>query len=78
MKLQEQSGYEVLYHLVGGEPPPKAPVLMLSSLGSNALKRGAQMLPASGYLEKRKTDAAVLDRAIRQAIGCVEAGTRGQ
>jgi hypothetical protein len=39
MKLQEQSGYEVLYHLVGGEPPPKVPVLMLSSLGSDALKR---------------------------------------
>lgn len=69
LKLQEQSGYEVLYQLVGMESPPKLPVLMLSALGGDALKRGAEMLNASGYLVKNRTDAAALDRAIREAMG---------
>jgi CheY-like chemotaxis protein len=52
LKLQEQSGYEVLHELVGSEPPPKMSVLMLSALGGDMLKRGAEMLHASGYLVK--------------------------
>ena len=69
LKLQSESGYEVLYELVGPEPPPKVPVVMLTALGGDALQRGAEMLHASGYLVKGRTDAAALDRTIRQAVG---------
>ncbi len=69
LRLQEQSGYEVLHQLVGPDSPSKMCVLMLSALGGDTLKRGAATLHAAGYLVKSRTDAAALDAAIRQAVG---------
>lgn len=69
LRLEGQSGYEVLRELVGDEGPPKRPVIMLSALMWEALQHGARSLGASHYLVKGQTNAAKLDKAIREAIG---------
>lgn len=72
LRLHNQSGYEVLRELVGDDAPPKRPVIMLTVLAWDALQQGARSLGATGYLVKGRTDAAALDKAIRQAIGTNE------
>lgn len=69
----EESGYVVLRDLVGDDPPPKRPVIMLSVLSWEALQVGARSLGASDYLVKGKTTAATLDEAIRKALGRIAA-----
>jgi CheY-like chemotaxis protein len=68
LNLMEQSGYEVLGHLVGLERPPKRSVIILTGLGQDILKDGALSLGATDFLLKGQTDAAALDMAIRKAI----------
>ncbi len=68
LRLRSQSGYEVLREIVGDEPPPKRPVIMLSELGWTAFAKGAKSLGAYTYLIKSKTDADLLTRTIREAI----------
>ncbi len=68
LRLNTESGYEVLDQLVGLERPPKLPVIILTELAWDALDQGARCLGASGFLVKAKTDPASLDAAIRQAI----------
>jgi CheY-like chemotaxis protein len=68
LRLMDQSGYEVLGHLVGVEKPPKRIVIILTGLGRDILKEGALSLGAAGFLVKGKTDAVVLDSAIRRAL----------
>ena len=69
LSLLEQSGFEVLAHLVGLERPPKRSVIILTGLGKDLLREGALALGAKGFLVKNQTDAATLDLAIRNAIG---------
>jgi CheY-like chemotaxis protein len=68
LRLRSESGYEVLRAIVGDEPPPKRPVIMLSELGWTAFARGARSLGAYTYLVKSKTNAELLSRTIREAI----------
>lgn len=68
LRLRSESGYEVLRAIVGDEPPPKRPVIMLSELGWTAFARGARSLGAYTYLVKSKTDATLLTQTIREAI----------
>jgi DNA-binding NarL/FixJ family response regulator len=68
LNLMEQSGYEVLAHLVGLERPPKRSVIILTGLGQDILREGALALGAAGFLLKNHTDAAALDLAIRKVI----------
>lgn len=68
LNLMEQSGYEVLAHLVGLERPPKRSVIIVTGLGQDILREGALALGAAGFLLKSQTDAATLDLAIRNAI----------
>jgi CheY-like chemotaxis protein len=69
LRLQDQSGYEVLGHLIGLQRPPKRAVIILTGLGADLLEEGARSLGAVGFLVKGETDAAALESAIRQAIG---------
>lgn len=68
LRLIDQSGYEVLGHLVGLERPPKRTVIILTGLGRDILQEEALSLGATGFLVKGKTDAAALDLAIRRAF----------
>lgn len=68
LNLLEQSGYEVLGHLVGLERPPKRSVIILTGLGQDILKDGALSLGATDFLLKGATDAPALDAAIRKAV----------
>jgi two-component system, sporulation sensor kinase E len=63
-----ESGYEVLQDLVGEKSPPKRRVIILTVLSLRSLREGALSLGASDFLVKGETDAAALDRAVRQAI----------
>jgi DNA-binding NarL/FixJ family response regulator len=68
LKLPDQSGFEVLVQLVGEEPPPKMPVVMLTTSVSNLLADGALSFGAQSYLLKGRFQPDQLDQAIRQAI----------
>ncbi len=68
LNLMEQSGYEVLGHLVGLERPPKRRVIVLTGLCQDILRESALALGAANFLLKSHTDAATLDLAIRNAI----------
>ncbi|OQW32293.1 MAG: hypothetical protein A4E19_19900 [Nitrospira sp. SG-bin1] len=75
LKLPDQSGFEVLVQLVGEDPPPKIPVIMLTSSVSDTLSKGALWFGAQQYLIKGRFEAEQLDQAIRDAVARVAALT---
>jgi DNA-binding NarL/FixJ family response regulator len=68
LKLSDQSGFEVLIRLVGEEPSPKMPVIMLTTSVSNLLADGALSFGAQHYLIKGRFQPDQLDQAIKEAI----------
>lgn len=68
LRLNGESGYEVLHTLVEQNRRPTLPVIMLTGATWKALEAGARSLGASGYLVKGTIDAPGLDREIRSAM----------
>lgn len=78
LKLTDQSGFEVLIQLVGENPPPKLPVLLLTSSISETLADGALSFGAQGYLNKGRFESKDLDQAILGAVARVRSLGTGQ
>ena len=69
LRLNQESGFEILSELAQPESLIRLPVIMLTAASWKPLEQGALSLGAYAYLVKGRTDAETLDRTIREAIG---------
>lgn len=68
LRLNQDSGFEILSELAQPQSQPQLPVIMLTAASWKPLEQGALSLGAYAYLVKGRTDADTLDRTIREAI----------
>ena len=69
LRLNQESGFEILSELTQPQSQSQPPVIMLTAASWKPLEKGALSLGAYAYLVKGRTDAEMLDRTIREAIG---------
>jgi len=68
LRLNQESGFEILSELAQPQSQPRLPAIILTAAAWKPLEQGAMSLGAHAYLVKGRTDADMLDRTIREAI----------
>jgi two-component system sensor histidine kinase/response regulator len=68
LRLNQESGFEILSELAQPQSQPRLPVIILTAAAWKPLEQGAMSLGAHANLVNGRTDADTLDRTIREAI----------
>ena len=76
LDLPEVSGFELLFRLVGDRKAPETPVVVLTRLWNPTLHQLTLENGAQAHLVKSRTSIQHLEKAIKQALAAVSAGTR--